>query len=277
MKRVPSTAEMASLPKRFLFLHELTIIRMNAFGTHSLPGFFEPVSCFTHLFAAPVFAVIGWFLLQKSRGSWARSISLAVMVVTTVFLLSMSGIYHLLEEGSARTIMMQLDVAGVFTLIAGTATPVHAILFTGLKRWLPLLIVWVSAAVGITLRIVFWNSFPSWVGIAIFLVMGWGGAASCLLLWRRFGYSFIEPLFMGGLAYTIGAIILGLHWPNVIPGIIGPHELWHVAVLVGLSLHWAFVFEFAAGALNGVPSTTQTIATDSSTIPSGRQATSFRS
>jgi hypothetical protein len=34
----------------------------------------------------------------------------------------------------------------------------------------------------------------------------------------------------------------------LIPGVVGAHELWHVAVLVGLSLHWRFIFRFAGGA-----------------------------
>ena len=105
-----------------------------------------------------------------------------------------------------------------------------------------------AAATGITLRIVFWESFPRGLGTGLFLLMGWTGAVSCLLLWQRYGYSFIRPALWGGLAYTVGAIILGLNWPTVIPGVVGAHELWHVAVLVGLGLHWKFVFQFAAGA-----------------------------
>ena len=169
------------------------------------------------------------------------------MAVTSVFLLSMSGVYHLLGNGTGRYIMKQLDVAGVFALIAGSVTPVHAILFTGLQRWGPILLVWAAAATGITLRIVFWDSFPDGLGIGIFLLMGWGGAISCKQLWKRYGYRFVAPLLWGGVAYTVGAIILGLNWPTVIPGVVGAHELWHVGVLLGLGFHWKFVFQFAGG------------------------------
>ena len=48
-------------------------------------------------------------------------------------------------------------------------------------------------------------------------------------------------LLAGGIAYSLGAIVLMLHAPSLIPGVIGPHELWHVAVLIGLGLHWLFV------------------------------------
>ena len=37
------------------------------------------------------------------------------------------------------------------------------------------------------------------------------------------------------------------HGPTLVTGIMGPHELWHLAVLSGLSMHWRFVYQFAAG------------------------------
>jgi channel protein (hemolysin III family) len=169
------------------------------------------------------------------------------MAVSSVFLLSMSTVYHLLWPGTGRDVMLRLDIAGVFALIAGTLTPVHTILFRGFIRWGPLLVYWAAAAAGITLRTIFSESLPSGVGIAIFLLLGWGGLISCMLLWRRYGFSFVKPLLWGGVAYTLGAIGLGLNWPILIPGVVGAHEVWHVAVLVGLGLHWKFVFQFAHG------------------------------
>jgi hypothetical protein len=90
-----------------------------------------------------------------------------------------------------------------------------------------------------------WESLGPEVGTAIFLLLSWGALISCILLWRRYGFSFVKPLLAGGVAYTLGAIILGLNWPTLIPGVVGAHELWHVAVIAGLGLHWRLVFGFA--------------------------------
>ena len=218
---------------------------MDGIDVLSIPGFREPVNSFTHLLAAGVFSVLGYYLVRRGRGNWIRTASLAVMAISSVFLLSMSGVYHLLGPGAGRDVMRQLDIAGVFVLIAGTMTPVHAILYSGFGRWASLALVWSAAAAGITLRTTFGASLPFGVGTAIFLVFGWAGLISGILLWRRYGFSFVKPLLWGGVAYTLGAIGLGLNWPTFIPGIIGPHELWHVAVLIGLGLHWKFVCQFA--------------------------------
>ncbi|MCG8585741.1 MAG: hemolysin III family protein [Pirellulales bacterium] len=220
---------------------------MGEIAVYGIPGFREPFACLSHLIAAGVFAIVGVSLVRRGRGSRCRTASLAVLVFSTVFLLSMSAVYHMLDHGQGRYVMRSLDVAGVFVLIAGTATPLLAILFRGWYRWLPLVCIWAFAATGITLRVIFEESMPKSAGTAIFLVLGWIGAIPCIVLWRRYGYRFVEPLLWGGVAYTVGALLIVFRWPVLIPGVIGYHELWHVAVLIGITLHWKFVFQFAAG------------------------------
>lgn len=214
---------------------------------YGIPGFREPVSCLSHLLATPIFAILSLYLVRQGQGNWFRTASLAVLAFTSVFLLSVSAVYHMLGPGTGRNVMAHLDVAGVFALIAGTVTPVHTILFRGFNRWGPLLLVWSAAATGITLRTIFSDRLSPGVGTAAFLILGWGGVISCIVLWRRYGFSFIKPLLWGGVAYTLGVVPLELNWPVLIRGVVGPHELWHVAVLIGLGLHWRFVFQFASG------------------------------
>jgi channel protein (hemolysin III family) len=213
----------------------------------AIPGFREPVNCFTHFLAAFVFLILSFYLIRQGRGSWLRTASLGVMAFSSVFLLSMSTVYHLLGPGTGRDVMRQLDIAGVFALIAGTMTPIHAILDRGFKRWASLLLVWSAAVTGITLRTVFSEGLPSGVGIAIFLLFGWSGLISCILLWRRYSFCFVKPLFWGGVAYSLGAVVLGQNRIALIPGVVGAHEVWHLAVVAGLGLHWRFVFQFAHG------------------------------
>ena len=70
---------------------------------------------------------------------------------------------------------------------------------------------------------------------------------SGVMVWRRYGLLFVRPLISGGVAYTVGAVIDGVGWPTLIPHVIGPHELFHVAVLIGVASHWRFVLQFAGG------------------------------
>jgi predicted membrane channel-forming protein YqfA (hemolysin III family) len=63
----------------------------------------------------------------------------------------------------------------------------------------------------------------------------------------RCGVRFILPLVWGALAYTVGAVADFLDWPVLVAGVVGPHELFHLAVLAGISFHWAFIHGIGGG------------------------------
>ena len=209
-------------------------------------GLREPFSSLTHLIGAAVFAGLSYQLVQRGRGNAIRVASLFVLAVSSVMLLLASGIYHIFWPGPMRELFLRIDVAGVFLLIAGSMTPVHAILFSGLARWIPLALIWIVATSGIVWRTLYCDTTPGPAGIAFFLLFGWGSVVTSVVLWHRFGWKFILPAVLAGLSYTFGAIGLVLHRPILVPGIIGPHEIWHLAVLTGLGLHWRFVAQFAS-------------------------------
>jgi channel protein (hemolysin III family) len=214
---------------------------------YSIPGFNDPVSSWSHLLGALFFAFWGAILLRRGWFRVGRKVSLSVFVFSTVFLLSQSGVYHLLSAGTTgRAVMLRLDHAAIFILIAGSYTPPCAILFRGIWRWLPLLLAWSVAVAAVTLKVIFFDDFPEWLGVSLYLLMGWAGVFTGVILWYRYGYRFVRPLVWGGLAYTAGAVLDFLRGPVLIPGVFGSHELFHLFVLAGLVCHWCFVFQFAA-------------------------------
>jgi channel protein (hemolysin III family) len=148
-----------------------------------------------------------------------------------------------------------LDHDAIFTLIACSFTPVHVILFRGVGRWGMLLLIWTFAAVAITIKSVYFDALPDFLGTALYLGMGWIGLASGIPLWRRYGFAFVAPVLWGGVAYSIGAVLDSLRWPIIVPGVVQWHEVFHVAVLMGLSFHWAFIYSIADGRLAPQPLT----------------------
>ena len=214
---------------------------------HSLPGFFEPFSSITHLAGAGVFTILGAILLQEARGHRGRMICMGVYAFSTVFLLTISGVYHMLHEGTeARAVMGRLDFAAIFVLIAGTHTPIQWLFFQGRARWIPLLLMWSAVTVGVTLFSLYYEELPPALGTAVFIVLGWIAGAAGLIAWKRFGSARMRLLIAGGVTYSVGAILLGLRWPDLWPGIFGPHELWHIAVLSAMVMHWRFFYLFAS-------------------------------
>ncbi|MFK7738807.1 MAG: hemolysin III family protein [Planctomycetota bacterium] len=208
---------------------------------HAIPGFADPVSSLTHLIAAGIFAFASISLLRSARGHRGRLIALSIYAGSVVLLLAMSGVFHLLTpETAGRTVLQRLDHACIFVLIAGTFTAVHGIVFHGWLRWGIIAFVWVVAATAIPLKTIFFEDMPEWLGLTLYLAFPWVGLLSGILLWRRHGVRFISPFLLGGVAYTIGAVLEFVRWPNPWPGVIHAHELFHLFVIAGAGWHWQF-------------------------------------
>lgn len=215
---------------------------------YSIGGFFDPMSSLSHLVGTVIFFALSIPMLISARRTRTTFWFTFEFCLAAIFLLSMSFVYHMMEVGGiARSVMVRLDVAAIFVLVASTFTVIHGILFTGWRRWLMISMLWTIAVTGLTLRTIFFHSIPPAVGDGIFLLMGWLGAVSAWLLWQRYRWSAVIPVILGGLFYTIGALINTFDWPVVISKVWGPHETFHLFVLAGLGTHWSFVWSIADG------------------------------
>jgi len=205
-----------------------------------LYGVTDPVSAATHLLGALVIASVTPILIRGAR-PWPR-VSILVFCLSAVLLLGCSTAFHWCPPGEARFALQRLDHAAIFILIAGTFTPVHALLFAGLARWGMILLIWLIAVIGIALKVTFFDMFPPWLGIGIYVAMGWLGLYAMVALFKRYNAAFIWPMVLGGLLYTIGAAVELVNWPTLWVGVVRPHELFHLAVLGGLASHWWFIY-----------------------------------
>lgn len=213
-----------------------------------LAGLSDPFSSVSHLLGALLFACLAPRLIRRGGDTPGHALALAVFSGSCVLLLTVSGIYHTLPHDTpARALLQRCDHAAIFALIAGTFTAGHAILFRGIWRWGMITLIWTLAAVGILLKTVFFEHVSEALGLAFYLGMGWIGLLSGFKVLRVYGWPLLLPLIGGGLAYTIGAVLEFARWPDLAPGLLGPHELFHLCVLLGVACHWEFTHRFADG------------------------------
>lgn len=191
-----------------------------------------------HAIAVAVTIPAGIILTLVTPAGIAR-FAVGVYALSLLALYSTSASYHLLTKSmkSQRT-MQQMDHAMVYVLIAGSYTPV-CLLALPRHVGIPFLIcIWIAAAVGMGLKI-------SWkakrVGHALYLIIGW--AALVILPWayNRAGFTSLLLYALGGIVYTIGAVLFYLQKPKLIPHIFGFHEVWHVFTVVAGILQFAAV------------------------------------
>ena len=207
-------------------------------GIIAIPGFFEPFSAIAHLIAAVLALGLGVRFVYGA-GHGKHRLALGIFVGAAVILFALSGSYHMLEGGgTGRAVLRRADHAAIFTMIAGTMTGIHGVAFRGRWRGGFLAVVWVLAITGLTLKTVFFESMSELMGLCLYLGLGWLGALSARALYRRFGSAGVQALMWGGVFYSVGALYDFFHGPALIDGVIGHHEIFHLAVVAGTLAHW---------------------------------------
>lgn len=202
----------------------------------------QPVSSFSHLFAACLALVAAVPLVRLGRGSTGRVFTLSVYVSCVIAALAISGVYHSLAEGGrARLVMQRLDYFAIWLLIAGTFTAVHGLMCRGFWRGGLLCIIWGYATVGVVLQMLWWQRFSGHLGLGLYLGLGWMGFLSVIKLGRQIGYRQVLPVVVAGVVFTSGAILEACRWPKIIDPWIGSHEIFHFAVIVGIATLWLFI------------------------------------
>ena len=218
---------------------------------YSIGGFTDPMASISHLAGTAIFFVLSIFLLISARRSKVAFMYCLQFACATLLLLSMSFVYHMMgREWVARKVMLRLDVAAIFVLIASTFTAVHGLLFKDWRRWVIIALLWVITIPCIVIRSIYFEQIPRFAGSMIFLAIGWIGGFSAYLVWKEFGPRAIVPVFMGGVFYSIGALTNAFEWPTFIDMVWGPHETFHLFVLGGLAAHWYYIWCLADGSFH---------------------------
>jgi hemolysin III len=195
-----------------------------------------------HAGAVPAVLAAGIVLVALSGGT-AEVVASAVYAVTTVLLFSVSAVYHRGRwTGPTRALLQRFDHASIFLLIAGTYTPFAVLLLAGGQRTALLLIVWGGALLGVGFRIG-WTHAPRWLFVPAYIVLGWVAVWYLPDLMREGGVAMLVLITVGGVLYTLGAIVFATRKPDPFPTWFGFHEVFHTLTLL------AYVCQYVAVSL----------------------------
>lgn len=210
-----------------------------------LKVFREPVNSLTH-WAGALFALGGLIaLLIIGWDTPAKIISLAIYGVSLIAMFSASATYHMVRvKDRALEIFRKVDHAAIYLLIAGTYTPFCVNAFEGFWKWGMLTIIWSLALIGIIVK-VFYIRAPRWLNAGIYLVMGWLALAAAGQMLAALPAWVLTWLIIGGVLYTLGAVVYITKIFNFKPGVFGFHEMWHIFVLFAAAAHYVAVMGVA--------------------------------
>jgi hemolysin III len=206
----------------------------------------EPFSGLSHLCGAVLGIAALVFLVILARGKPWHLSGFAVYGATLIVLYTASTLYHLLpvsERGVER--LRIFDRVGIYLLIAGTYTPLCLVPLRGAWGWSLFGVVWGLALFGSLCEIA-WRAAPRWLGLVLYVVMGWLVIIAIGPLTQTLSGTGLHWLVAGGIVYSVGTVIYATGRPRLWPGVFGAHELWHLFVLSGSACHLVLMFRFVA-------------------------------
>nr|WP_253647826.1 hemolysin III family protein [Williamsia deligens] len=171
------------------------------------------------------------------------AVSCAVYAVTVCGVFGVSATYHRVQWSteSARRWMKRADHSMIFVFIAGSYTPFCVLALPAPTRWIVLGVVWGGALAGVALKMA-WPGAPRWVGVPLYLLLGWTIVVVAPTLIHSAGVTVLVLLAVGGVFYSGGAVLYATRWPNPWPTTFGHHEFFHAATVVAALVHYVAVW-----------------------------------
>lgn len=195
----------------------------------------------SHLWAFFVAIAAGLVLVVLADGALPR-LAAWVYGMALVAMFGASALYHRypFKTAARRVWARRLDHSTIFLFIAGTYTPFALLAFEGTITWVVLATVWFGAALGLVLNF-FWLDAPKWVSVLAYIAVGWVGVITIPQMLSGVGLPGSVLVMIGGVLYTVGAVVYATHRPNPFPATFGYHEVFHALVVAAASVQFVAV------------------------------------
>jgi hemolysin III len=194
-----------------------------------------------HQWAFPASLAAGAGLVLEAGSARARVATL-IYAFSVAGLLGTSALYHRIDwrTPAARRWMRRLDHTMIFVLIAGSYTPFALLILHGTLGIAILVAMWSAALAGAVFKLL-WIDAPGWLVAASYIVIGWVAVIAMPDLTASLGVVPVGGLALGGVLYSVGAVIYALKRPDPVPAVFGYHEVFHLLILIAAALQYTVV------------------------------------
>lgn len=186
--------------------------------------------------ATPLAVAAGIVLICVAPTALGK-ITSAIYAFTGMLLFGISAFYHRGNwSPTVKAVLKRLDHTNIMLVIAGTYTPLAALLLAPEKATLLLWAIWVGAIAGVAFRVL-WVSAPRWLYVSIYCLLG---LAAVFFFPDFFAASIPAAVLIcvGGAFYIAGAVFYGIKRPNFSQAHFGFHEFFHAFTVVGFTCHF---------------------------------------
>ena len=197
----------------------------------------EKLNIWSHAFGIflSIIALVLLIIKAVQQDNIWMMISFPIFGVSLILLYLASTLYHASKEPQKRFKLKVFDHAAIYVLIAGSYTPFTLVSLNGETGWLIFSMVWVMAFTGIILKLFFTGKFKV-ISTAMYVLMGWLIVFYFQDLTAHLHEKGVFYLILGGVLYTIGAILYS------IKKIKFNHAIFHFFVLAGSFCHFLSIY-----------------------------------
>lgn len=203
------------------------------------------VSSLLHLFGAAAAMTAAPRLLVRTRHDPLLLGGAVVHLFCLAFMLTFSGLFHLSEFALGAVPVSEsfrrLDHIGIWLAMGGYFTLPHLLAFRGVWRWVPLGGVWTCALVGIAFKLMSFGKLPFLVNFGSYAAVSLMGVVSLFHMARLHGRGILRPIVQCYVVHGVAAAFFVFRPPDLVPGLWGAHEMWHLGVLIGAYAHARFL------------------------------------
>jgi len=209
------------------------------YGAPSARGWIHVVAAIFAVIGGAALIEVAWTRSESPLAGWAALVYVAAIVA----MFSVSATYHRVRWTSpaAHKWMMRADHSLIFVFIAACYTPLAVLAMPPQVGTEVLIIVWSGAAAGVALKLL-WPSAPRWVGVPLYLLLGYVAVWFAETLLDGAGVTVVALLIAGAVLYNLGAICYGTRWPNPWPNHFGHHEVFHAFTAAAAVCHFAAIW-----------------------------------
>ncbi len=205
----------------------------------------NPIRGFLHGGAAVATLVGLVFLVIRAWGSAAAIVGALVFGVELLVMYTVSSLYHSIPWGNDWKLRLQrIDHSMIYLVVAGTFTPIAIATLDGVTLAVSLSLLWGIALTGVFLKSLL-PGVKTWLSVTLQLAMGWIAIAWIPRIVVELGLGAVILILLGGLCYTVGAVIFLTKWPRLMPKSFSYHELFHVLVVTASILHFMAIWVYA--------------------------------
>ncbi|WP_285727422.1 PAQR family membrane homeostasis protein TrhA [Psychromicrobium xiongbiense] len=194
-----------------------------------------------HLGATPLALAAGIVLICVAPTALGK-ITSAIYALTGILLFGTSALYHRGNwSPGVKAILKRLDHTNIMLVIAGTYTPLSAMLLSPADATVLLWSIWAGSLAGVAFRLL-WLNAPRWLYVPIYCLLGLG---SLFYIPQFFAASVPAATLIccGGVFYIAGAVFYGFKRPRLSRTHFGFHEFFHAFTVAGFACHFmAIVF-----------------------------------